>query len=228
METLNPEEKQEDFKANSDCEGCENQSENLERSFFFKNWFSRPSRPVAAVTLVQPIRPAPPQVIRVPSPSPVVLGTIYQPISLVAGALTPGSGLISTGISSPFTGTTFPGQYQHQGMAVSRPPVQIMTRPQPSLFPIPSGQGSHLGMINIQQFMRPGIGLHQGATPASSSSLSSASASAPQGTGSSTSGIEPNTETMNTFESQKIPKPEATAHVNIDKVIDVMGQVERT
>ena len=57
------------------------------------------------------------------------------------------------------------------------------------------------GNDSIQQIMRSGVGLHQGITAAVSSSLSSASASTLQGTGGFMSKVEPNTETMSTFES---------------------------
>lgn len=229
--TKSEDSKQGDTKAESDCEDCESKVEpELERSFFFKNWF-RPAPSVAAVTLVQPAPP--PQVIRVPVPAPVVLGTVYQPISLVAGPITTGAGM--TGISSPFAGTAFPGQ---QGFFAGARPSVPMVRPQPLTGAFPSGiAGSNLG-INIQQVMRPGIGMHQGIMSPNTGSFTSALGSGQEQQQSSsisstvnrpshpsTGAVE--TGTQGTFESQKVPKPEKI-EINVNKVIDVMGQIERS
>lgn len=249
-----PQEKETDAKDEADCKDCEQKNLPMERSFFFKNWFNRPAAPVSAVTLVQPAPPPP--VVRVPSP--VVVGTVYQPVSLVTGLTPPiatGGIFTGTGLPSPFTGLV--GQ---QGiLSGSRPIIQV-ARPQPPFGFLPNGMGSSFGS-NLQHVMRPIGEIHTGASAqAGSSSFSSASASVVSSSSNSNPAVQQHgngglggTGSLIGGHATQLPVPVSqhgnggsggtgsligghapqlpvpvSQQASIDKVIDIMGQLSKS
>ena len=217
-------------------------SEEQERSFFFKNWF-RPAQPaVSTLSVVQQ-----PQMIRLPQP--VILGTVYQPISMVttpvlSGALTPAistqqlSGLVgqqgmSGGISTQQLAALFGQQgmsggisaqqlaalFGHQGMTGTRPSTVTISRPQPSIGVPSAPNGGNNVDINIQQIMRPASQQPDITTPMCGSPPCTSSGHAASGN----IGIG---EHGGTSETVNVPRPGST--INFEKTIDIMGQINRS
>jgi hypothetical protein len=166
LERFNPDEqtKSKDT-AEKDCEGCDNQQAQTQaRSFFLKKFFKPQVRPSVGLTLAiqkpQPIR----------LPSPIVVGTVYQPISFVTSPIATG-GFAATGSSSQFIGNSMTGLTGYlQGLLNAKISAGQLSRPSIGLIQGAGGVSGQQGFVSAEtrpvqvQVSRPPIGISSGST----------------------------------------------------------------
>jgi len=135
-----------------DCEGCDNQqAQTQERSFFLKKFF-RPAvaRPSVGLTVAIPK----PQTVRLPPP--IVVGTVYQPISFVTSPIATG-GFAAAGSSGQFLGNAMTGLKGYlQGLLNSQLSVGQVSRPSLTLTPGTGGEVVDLGISGQQGLFSAG------------------------------------------------------------------------
>ena len=131
LESFNPEQSKSD-----DCEGCDKQqTQTQERSLFLKKNFKPVVRPSVGLTVAIPK----PQTVRLPPP--IVVGTVYQPISFVTSPITTG-GFAAAGSSGQFVGNAMTGIKGYlQGLLNGQFSAGQVSRPSLTLTPGTGGEG---------------------------------------------------------------------------------------
>ncbi|XP_046459697.1 uncharacterized protein LOC124206096 isoform X2 [Daphnia pulex] len=148
LESFNPDEQ----PKSDDCEGCDNQqAQTQERSFFFKKFFKPAvARPSVGLTVAIPK----PQTVRLPPP--IVVGTVYQPISFVTSPIATG-GFAAAGSSGQFVGNAMTGLKGYlQGLLNSHLSAGQVSQPSLTLTPGAGGGVVDLGISGQQGLFSAG------------------------------------------------------------------------